>query len=270
MLKASVIISVYKDVQALNSILYALSMQSEPNFEVVVAEDGDSKDVADYLNSLPFPNLNIVHVTQEDLGWRKMTAVNKAVAKAKSDYLIFLDGDCIPHFKHVECHIKHSEPGKTLIGRRVFLGRRYSNLVRTEPQEIGPLQKPIYYLSKIFSLHQDKVRNYEVGFINPLLHALYKKKWLNLVGCNFSCFLADFKTVNGYNEELPGAGAEDDDLCHRMMAMGIKMKNIKFLTPVYHLDHPVRRALADENARITAKNLKNGVYYCKKGLDQHL
>ncbi|WP_376765583.1 hypothetical protein [Vibrio cholerae] len=29
-----------------------------------------------------------------------------------------------------------------------------------------------------------------------------------MVGCNFSCFVHDFKLVNGYNEELPGVGAE--------------------------------------------------------------
>ncbi|WP_038175396.1 glycosyltransferase [Vibrio pacinii] len=270
MLKASVIISIYKDVEALNAILYALSKQTEPNFEIVIAEDGDAKEVSDYLTSEPYPDLKITHVTQEDLGWRKMTAVNKAVAKAQSDYLIFLDGDCIPHFKHVESHLENSQCGKTLIGRRVFLGNVYSEQVRKDPKKIAPLQKPLYYLSKIYSLHKDKVRNYEVGFISPFLHSLYKNKFLNLVGCNFSCYLDDFKKVNGYNEELPGAGGEDDDLCHRMMALGIEMKNIKFLSPVYHLDHPVRRSQADVNVRITAENMGNGLFYCKKGLDRHL
>ncbi|HDZ3742478.1 TPA: glycosyl transferase, partial [Vibrio cholerae] len=80
----------------------------------------------------------------------------------------------------------------------------------------------------------------------------------------------DFKLVNGYNEELPGVGAEDDDLSHRMMAIGLEMRNIKFLSPVYHLDHPARRSLADVNKEITKKNIENGIYYCKKGIDQYL
>lgn len=270
MLKASVIVSMYKDVEALNSILYALSKQSISDFEVIIAEDGDDPKVAKFLNSVPYNNLQLVHITQEDIGWRKMTAVNKAVAKAKSDYVIFLDGDCIPHFKHVEIHLEQRNKGSVLIGRRVFLGERYSKLVRQEPQNIAPLQNPFIYLSKIFSLHKDKVRNYEVGFINPLLHRLYKKKYLNLVGCNFSCFVDDFKLVNGYNEELPGVGAEDDDLSHRMIAMGLEMRNIKFLSPVYHLDHPTRRSLADVNKQITKENMEKGIYFCKKGIDQYL
>lgn len=269
MIKSSVIISIYKDVEALHAILFALSKQSFDDFEVIVAEDGESNEVLSYLTSKPFSKLKLSHTTQDDLGWRKMTAVNKAVANARSDYLIFLDGDCIPHFKHVEQHMKLKEKGKALIGRRVFLGKKYSSIVRKQPENIYSIQQPLSYLMKIFDLHLDKVRNYEVGFINPMLHAVYRNKFLNLVGCNFSCYLSDFIKVNGYNEELPGAGGEDDDLCQRMMAMGTVMKNIKFLSPVYHLDHPVRRALADVNASITKKNMEGGVYYCKKGLDQH-
>ncbi|QKU83287.1 glycosyltransferase [Vibrio cholerae] len=270
MLKASVIVSMYKDVEALNSILYALSKQSISEFEVIIAEDGDDPQVANFLNSMPYTDLQIVHITQEDIGWRKMTAVNKAVAQAKSDYVIFLDGDCIPHFKHVEIHLEQSNKGSVLIGRRVFLGEKYSKLVRQEPNKIGNLQNPLNYLFKIVSLHKDNIRNYEVGLINHLLHKLYKKKYLNLIGCNFSCFVHDFKLVNGYNEELPGVGAEDDDLSHRMMAIGLEMRNIKFLSPVYHLDHPARRSLADVNKEITKKDIENGIYYCKKGIDQYL
>lgn len=270
MVKASVVVSMYKDVEALNAILYALSKQSVTEFEVIVAEDGDDNNVKNYLNSMPYSNLQLVHIAQEDMGWRKMTVVNKAVAKAKSDYVIFLDGDCIPHFKHVQIHLNQREEGCVLIGRRVFLGRKYSRLIRQDPKKIGSIQNPLAYFCKAISLHKDKVRNYEVGFINPLLHKVYKNKYLNLVGCNFSCFVNDFKLVNGYNEELPGVGAEDDDLSHRMIAMGLEMKNIKFLSPVYHLDHPTRRSLADVNQRITKDNMEKGIFFCKKGIDQYL
>ncbi|MBF4405395.1 glycosyl transferase, partial [Vibrio anguillarum] len=68
MLKASVIISMYKDVEALNSILYALSKQSISEFEVIIAEDGDDPQVAEFLNSVPYSNLQLVHITQDDLG----------------------------------------------------------------------------------------------------------------------------------------------------------------------------------------------------------
>ena len=47
-------------------------------------------------------NFEIVHISQEDRGFRKNKALNNALKIAKGNLLIFVDGDCILHHKFIE------------------------------------------------------------------------------------------------------------------------------------------------------------------------
>ena len=72
--------------------------------------------------------------------------------------------------------------------------------------------------------------------------------------------------INGYDEDLPGAGGEDDDLGWRFEGLGVITKNVKFQAVVYHLHHPARRVLADVNATIMARNQSLNRYVCLNGI----
>lgn len=61
-MKASLIIAVYKDVEALNLIVKALKTQTYKNFEVVIAEDGNSKEMREFISSVD--GIDIKHTTQ--------------------------------------------------------------------------------------------------------------------------------------------------------------------------------------------------------------
>ena len=127
-MKASLIIAVYKDVEALSLIVKALKTQTYKNFEVVIAEDGNSKEMREFISSVD--GIDIKHTTQDDIGIRKCRSVNNGILASSGEYLIFIDGDCIPYSTFIESHIKLAEDGYVLSGRRVNLGPKYSKKLR--------------------------------------------------------------------------------------------------------------------------------------------
>lgn len=264
----SVIVAVYQDVEALRCVLWGLEHQSEKSFEVIVTEDGCCEQMRDLLLRYEGP-LSLRHLTQEDRGFRKTTAVNRAIVAAESNYLIFLDGDTIPHYRFVEMHWKNSETGKVCAGRRMHLGPLQSSLVRANPDIIKQFESWPSLLRSFLSLHRDNVRNYEIGSPWPWMHSRLSHRHLNIVGCNFSCFRKDILAINGYDESLTGVGGEDCDLEWRFNATGVTTKNIKFLAIAYHLYHESRRADSDLNLRISSENKRLGKYFAETGISQH-
>ncbi|MDQ7066805.1 MAG: glycosyltransferase [Sulfurimonas sp.] len=95
-MKVSLIIAVYKDVEALHLIFKSLKNQTYENFEVVVAEDGESEVM---LEAIAFAknkySFEIIHVRQEDNGVRKSCSQNNGIKASSGEYLIFIDGDCL-------------------------------------------------------------------------------------------------------------------------------------------------------------------------------
>jgi len=264
--RASVIIAIYKDVEALNCVLTGLSKQTEKNFEVIVTEDGDDPIVAKYVEkSLP-RGLKINHLSQQDNGFRKTRAVNRAIAFARSDYLIFIDGDCIPHSRFVEMHLHYAEATRVCAARRVYLGPKESEKIRRQPDLASQLENRLMFLLRAIPLHQDGVRDYEAGFPSKLLQTLTQNRYLGIMGCNFSCYKADIEKINGYNEDLPGIGGEDDDLEWRFNGLGMYTKNIKFQATTYHLYHDSRRRDTELNLSIIHKNRENKEFVCKNGI----
>lgn len=256
----------YKDVEALHCVLAGLARQTERSFEVIVTEDGDDPAVADYVATRAPQQLELHHLTQADQGFRKTRAVNRAIAGARSDYVIFLDGDCIPHCRFVERHLFHAEPERICTARRVYLGPKTSAAIRREPEAIVPLENRLTFLRRAIPLHLDGVRNFELGFPSDFLHRLVKNRQLGIMGCNFSCYKEDIERINGYNEDLPGIGGEDDDLEWRFNGLGMYTKNIKFQATTYHLYHASRRQDTEVNLAISRRNRANKVYICQNGI----
>ena len=84
-MKVSVIIAVYKDVEALELIIESLKNQTYKNFEVVIAEDGQDEKMRAFIESIK--DLDIKHTTQEDIGIRKTRSLNNGII-ANTDKII--------------------------------------------------------------------------------------------------------------------------------------------------------------------------------------
>jgi glycosyltransferase involved in cell wall biosynthesis len=120
--EASLIISFYNNIQLLTLIFAALERQTCSAFEVIIADDGSKPEVVQQLKRLiqtkAFP---VKHCWHTDDGWRKNAILNKAIQASQCDYLVFIDGDCIPHPRFIEEHLAHRKEGVVLTGRRVQL-----------------------------------------------------------------------------------------------------------------------------------------------------
>ena len=163
-MKISIIISVYKNVKALKLVLDSILNQSHKVDEIIVSEDGNSQEMHEFINTLSIDNL--IHLTQEDLGWRKNIALNNSIKKASGDYLVFIDGDVVLHPKFIEGHIYCAKPKRVCAGKRVELGAGYSQ--KLFDKEITVTQLANSFIRRVVSLHQDKVRHYEDGiYISP-------------------------------------------------------------------------------------------------------
>jgi glycosyltransferase involved in cell wall biosynthesis len=269
-LKTTIIISVYKNVKALKLVLESILAQSVPVDEIIVSEDGQSDEMQAFIQTLNIPNL--IHLTQEDLGWRKNIALNNSIKKASNEYLIFIDGDVLLHEKFVEGHLHCAKPKRVCAGKRVELGEGYTQKLYNKEISIKELSES--FIRRVISLHKDKVRHYEDGiYIKPdsYIHKKFiAKKNINyLIGCNFSCYKKDMESINGFDEEykLPAIG-EDVDINWRFRADDTEVVSCRNIANVYHLWHKKGFGASEGeiNNKILKENFEANRFVCINGL----
>lgn len=269
--KASLIISIYKNIDALRVIFYALELQSEPDFEVIISEDGQDNKVKKFLDEQTLANKRITHLTQTDIGFTKNKALNHAVSGAVSNYVIFIDGDCVPHKHFIKHHIQNAQPKFVCSGRRAELGPVFSKLITKHLGIYKLICNSIFYVCLSLPAKIDHAKNFEAGLCSKLLHKTTFKKPTRILGCNFSCFKDDLININGFNEDYtsPGIG-EDTDIDWRLRQTNVKIKNIKFLSPVYHLYHQHKFQASTRNRQLFDNTIATKKIVCKHGIRQYL
>lgn len=224
-------------------ILSALNNQYRNDFEVVIADDGSCNHIVGQikavLSDFSYP---IQHIWHEDNGFRKNRILNKALLQAKYDYLIFIDGDCIPQDNFVRDHLDHAVKKTCLNGRRADLSPSVSQSIRDD-ESTPPNQLFKTYFKDIAADYlRGNGKNIEKGLRitnSTLSHYLNnKKKKKGLVGCNFSLFKSSLLNINGFDEryESPGVG-EDSDIEFRLRLDGVKIENIFYMANQIHLYH---------------------------------
>ena len=275
-MKASVVITLYKDLQSLGLVLKALQRQTYKNFEVIVAEDDDAKETIEFLKY--FDNLEIVHLSQADTGRNKVIIQNKAIGKASGEYLIFIDGDIVP-FKHfVEYSLKIAEPKCILSGRRVNLNKELTAKVINEEIKIEDIEN--HYLQFCIKNRSDRNARVEQGIqVNPkgfiYKYILSKRKRnTEIIGCNFSCFKEDMIAINGFDEGyFETAVADDIDLTWRFKSAGYILKSSKNIANCFHLWHKFVETKAFESTSDFERFYKNkdaNLFKCKDGVKRTL
>lgn len=274
-MRISIITAIYKDIEALRIIVDALKQQDYSNFELIVAEDNNDPAIADYLDSVS--GLTILHTTQEDIGIRKARSQNNAILKSTGDYLIFIDGDCIPYPGFISSHVALSRKGHVLSGRRVNLGKRISQLIRNK--SLKPSSLANHYLLFTPLLWADHATHIAQGIALSPGGWLYnnvvskrKKSNLNLLGCNFSCFKRDIVAIDGFDESYGETALPDDtDLQWRLVASGLKLKSCKMVANTFHLHHDRSHRNIDHTNELDRmlKKQANGEYRATLGLSSH-
>ena len=271
-MKTSLIISVYDKSDELELIFTALSVQSFTDFEVIIAEDGMNENMNKLINDWKSKKLfPVKHLTQQDKGFRKNKILNESIRRAATDYLIFFDGDCIPHPDFVKEHFENRRSNSVLCGRRVNLTKSASEKINANSilnKEYSRLK-----LSRIIysSLNRDKNDfnfNIEEGFIirNSLLRKFFTNEDEHILGCNFSVHKALLEKINGFDENYEGPGlGEDSDIEYRLRLAGAEFRSVRNLAVQYHLYHPKTKEDEKNMKYFTVvKQSKN--YFCKNGL----
>lgn len=254
-MKATVIISVYKNTKALLAILRSLEAQTEQDFEVIISEDGDSTEMASLVKDYSF-RWSMQHLTQPDNGWQKNRILNRSIVAAKAPWLIFIDGDCVLHPRFVEMHLKYSAPGRVLAGKRVKLNPELSERLM-QGKKLHLL--PYLFFKRGCSLVEE-------GFYCPWLYPL-RKHVRHLTGSNMSMSKEDLLAINGFDENyiLPAIG-EDYDIEWRLPANGCKIVSVRNLAVQYHLYHKENWVDDTENMKYFRQIQTQNLIVCKNGI----
>jgi cellulose synthase/poly-beta-1,6-N-acetylglucosamine synthase-like glycosyltransferase len=259
--KLSLIIAVYKNTQNLGLIFQALDEQTFSSFEVIVAEDNNGEEMAAFITAQRLKHAYpIQHLSQEDDGFRKNKILNESIRCSKSDYLVFIDGDCIPHRHFLRQHYENREDRRALFGRRVMLSETFTKRLYAE-KKVDSIN--------LFNLYRYKSERMDAGFYLPFIQMDKDKIGSSGIwGCNWSMYKRHFYEVNGFDEEFvrPGIG-EDVDIEWRLKAKGIHPKYIKFKALIYHLWHKVNYMDVVINEAMMAERKAANKVVCRYGIN---
>lgn len=107
----TLVVNTFNQPDYLSRVLNAVSKQSSPPDEVLLADDGSADKT-----KMAFEQWRAVqlfrgeHLWQEHEGFRRARILNRAIAAARADYLVFLDGDTVPHPDFVADHRAAARP----------------------------------------------------------------------------------------------------------------------------------------------------------------
>lgn len=266
---ATLIIATYQMPKHLELVLAAVARQSVKNFEVILCDDGSDLQTRTIISQFAtVSNLPVLHLWQENKGFRKCRILNRALTQARGETLIFLDGDCVPHQKFVEDHIQQQEEGVYLAGRRVELGPQFSEQLTPALISRGFLDSPSLALYR--SVKSGDSEHFQRSFRIPVLgirKLLGMTKIDDLKGCNYSVQKKHLLAINGFDEAYEGYGREDTDVEIRLQNLGLKIKSLKGLALQYHVWHPRREFTpANEDLLIRARTQK--IIRCSLGIEK--
>lgn len=264
----SVVITTYDRPDALMAVVLACFAQTDKNFEIIIADDGSGHNTQECVARLKtLATVALTHVWQPDLGFRAAMARNRGTRAARGDYIIFLDGDCIPQADFVARHRQLAQRGYLVSGSRVLLSAALTGRVlagRVHPLALGWTAKlRLRIAGDINKVAQLLVSWPDVG------RTRQDFSWRRIKSCNLAVWRSDLDTVNGFDESFLGWGHEDSDLVVRLFNAGVMRKDGAFATEVLHLWHPEsRRDQELSNRRVVLERAANKTVRALRGLHE--
>ena len=262
----SVIVTTYNREDALDAVLRSLERQSDPAFEVIVADDGSGAATAALIKRWKDTSgHNLQHVWHNDQGFRAAEIRNRAVLAAHGTYCIFLDGDCIVRPDFIATHRGLAESGWFVTGNRVLLSQELTAKVLREnlTPEVWTsvrwlaerLRSGVNRLSGLLDLPLGPLRRIRQGM------------WRGARSCNLAIWRSDLVRVDGFDADYSGWGKEDSDIIARLLHAGVRRKDGLFATGVIHLWHAeADRSRLTENERRLAEVTAGDRILARRGL----
>lgn len=260
------IVMTYNRSDALLAVLRGLAPQCAPGDSVVIADDGSAPSHVDAMRrGLPAFGCRVRHVWHPDVGFTLARSRNLGALHAGADYLVYLDGDCVPSPHFAAAHRALARRGMFVTGSRVLVAPRLTDDIvatRVDPWRLRAA---------------DWMRERMRGQVNKLAHLvnwpgapgrdLRQFRWKGIKGCNLAVWADDYAAVNGSDESFTGWGHEDADLVLRLHHLGRSRRRGFLATEVLHLWHrETRRDQADDNRRRVEQRLAGGITRADIGL----
>ena len=259
-MKISLILSTYNQPLSLAKVIRGLQRQTRWPDEVLVADDGSGAATRELIEHWQRAARRTVrHLWHPDEGFRKTVILNKAAAVAQGDYLVLLDGDCVPHPRFVADHAALAERGFWVQGRRCFVREPFV-------PDFEPDRTPILGWMLV-----GRISGVAKGVRLPFPIVRRDQNQRGIIGCNMAFWRDDLAAVNGFDESYAGWGiGEDSDLGMRLYHLGRLRKFVYAHAIVYHLNHPLppRNHFPSSQARLQ-ETIRSKRIRCERGLDQH-
>lgn len=256
----TVIVSVYNQTRELELLLAALAAQTDPSFDVILADDGSMPPAGQLAKrlapSLPFA---IHQVWQPDEGFCKARIQNVASLTTQSELLIFLDGDCVPFRNLVQVYRRRSKPGEFLTGAVADLDVETSRALTPETIQAGAHETRIDFASR-YDIALKQLTNW--------WHRGRKTNRPRIRGGNFAVTAELFRRVNGFDEVYCGYGKEDSDLRDRMRNAGARGISVWTSAIATHLSRQLSPS-AERGSPDALYEEGKGLVRARKGLDAH-
>lgn len=260
-MKVSLIISTYEAPLALGKVLGGVTHQTRQPDEVFIADDGSGPETRELINEWRTETgLKVEHVWHPHDGFRKVILLNRAVAAATGGYLVFTDGDCVPHRRYLEDHVHLAESGYWVQGRRCYVKQQY-----VQAFEPGITTVWQWMLT-------GRMTGITKGLRLPVPFILRNQRQRGIIGCNMAFWRDDVVEVNGFDEDYLGRGiGPDSDLGTRVYNLGRRRKFVYGRAITYHLDHPVMpRDNLQAKRRWLEETIRSGRTRCQNGVEKYI
>lgn len=269
-MKISVIVSTYNSERWLEKVLIGFNQQTFTDFELIIADDGSNEKTLNMIEKwrclLRFP---IQHIWHEDDGFQKTRILNRAILAAKTDYLVFTDGDCIPRKDFVETHVKYRQ-------KNYFLSGGYFKMSLATSEKVSEQDIVVQNCFNSSWLKSNSTP-WTIKFLKLTSSSLFARLLNSITptnpswnGHNASGWKSDLMAVNGFNNEMK-YGGEDRELGERLFNLGVKSKQIRYSAVCVHLEH-ARGYVSDEvwekNNKIRSNTQKNKTVVTPTGISE--
>jgi glycosyltransferase involved in cell wall biosynthesis len=258
-MRISLVISVYKDVEALAAVLRTVLRQKLTDFEVIISQDGDSSCFDELIKEYG-QKLQLKHLQQPDNGFLKNKILNQTIRVASSDKMVFIDGDCIIHPQFLKQYDRSIKEGRICMGRRIDLDPVTTKKIKEN--------KAIY--PSLFSMLKNKTTRIEEAMFLPWLPQKFHST-PKLIGCNMGWHKNDLIRLNGFDEDYqyPGFG-EDTDIAWRAKKAGLEVFSVRYKAIEFHLDHarPDRENEVSKSELLFEQKKQRSDFRCLNGLEK--
>jgi glycosyltransferase involved in cell wall biosynthesis len=261
-MRTCLIVTTYNWPEALHLTLASVARQTHRPDEVIVADDGSGPATRAVIERWRKAGVPLKHVWQEDQGFRLARSRNRAIATARAEYIVLVDGDMILHPRFVADHVRCARSDCFIQGARPQLSATTTAqlLQGDRAGTVGPLTSGL--------------RRRAYAMRSPLLSRIFSRSKGTLggvQGCNQSFWRRHAVQVNGYDERFTSWGPEDREFVARLLHLGLRRYYVRHMAIAFHLHHASRAPAAPNPFnRLLDETLASRATWTEQGLAAHL